>query len=388
MNPKGSSDWALCATIDPEQPEAVIPIDHDRFVIGRDPGLDLTLESQFVSARHVELSSRGGRLFVLDLSSRNGVLINEKRIRRCEVGLGDMIRVADVNFRVDRLTNVQGGANAVTRWVSSQFPKLFAEHSVTTVLDPIFDLEAEAIIGCQAVMQSRVSGLETVARMCAAARTQNRECDLARLCMRQYAEVARFMPDGSEVYLSTPLSQNLPVVLIPALRDWKDHFTGCRPIVEIHHAVHRTLSSLQNFQREIDELGIDFALASFGVADLEVVRKSNIKPTSVVLDRGLTAGISEKTDVEQRRLRTLMDLLSYHGITARVINVTSDADLDLCREMGVTLAQGPHLGQPRLLPSKLPRETYAFTLPPTERDESEVTARLSPSLGHSSDAMY
>jgi EAL domain-containing protein (putative c-di-GMP-specific phosphodiesterase class I) len=375
--------WALCATIDPAQPEAVIPIDRDTFVIGRKPGLDLTLESPFVSGRHLELSTVGGRLFALDLSSRNGVLINGQWINRSEVGIGDIIRIADINFCVDRLEKVQGGKKAVSRWVSSQFPRLFRDHAVTTLMEPVFDLDTQSVAGYQAVIQGRVSGLESMERMFAAARAGDRESDLAQLCLREYAAVARIVRSSSELYLSTPLSQNLPVVLIPALRDWRDQFSGCRPIIEIHHPALRTLHSLQDFQQEIQELGLDFALASFGIADLEVVRKSQIKPACVVLARHLTDGIAAKSPFDRRRLATLVDVLRFHEIRVRATGVACLEDQLVCRALGIVLAQGPHLGEPLQLPSKpLPETAVPFQLPdataPTGRATSAADHRKAP----------
>lgn len=363
MNHQNSA-WALCATLDPEQPEAVIPIACGTFVIGRKPGLDLTLESSFVSGKHAELNSVGERLFVVDLSSRNGVLVNGQRISRCEVGIGDVIRIADINFSVDRLENVQGGETAVSRWVSSQFPRLFRDHAATTLMAPVFDLDTQSVVGYQALIQGRVSGLESMERMFAAARAGDRESDLAQLCLRQYAAVSRIIADDSQLYLSTPLSQNLPVVLLPALRDWRDQFSGGRPIIEIHHPALRTLSSLQEFQREIHDLGLDFALASFGIADVEVVRKSHIKPACVVLARHLTDRIADKSPFDRRRLAMLVDVLRVHDIRVRAAGIASQEDQLVCRALGIELAQGPYLGEPLQLPSKpLPETAVPFQLP-------------------------
>lgn len=374
--------WALFATIAADQPEAVIPINHEKFVIGRDPGLDLTIPSQFVSSKHAELSTKGGRLFVLDLSSKNGVLVNGKRIGRCEVGVGDIIRVAEINFRVDHLDKGKAGSVAVTNWVASQFPKLFEDNAVSTLLDPVYDLQTRKIAGCQMVIQSQVSGLETMERMFAAARTREKETELAALCLKQYSSVTKLVTTDCDVYLSTPMWQNLPMILMPALRDWRGEFTRCRPIVEIHNAARRTLRSLQNFQHEIQELEFRFALASFGLSDLEVVRKSNITPACVVLDPALTMGIAARSDAERRQLTTLMDLLRFHGILARATSIVSQADEDVCREVGITQAQGPHLGTPVQLPlPAVPQSTTAFRLDPVEEpaaaDLNDVTAEFS-----------
>jgi serine phosphatase RsbU (regulator of sigma subunit) len=65
-------------------------------VIGRDPGVEISLPSQLVSRRHARILSRDGGFFIEDLGSRNGVLIGGARI----TGIApfndkDKIRIAD-----------------------------------------------------------------------------------------------------------------------------------------------------------------------------------------------------------------------------------------------------------------------------------------------------
>lgn len=63
-------------------------------VIGRQPGLEVTLDSGAISRRHARLTWEGDRVFVEDLKSSNGTFINEVRITgRTPLGPGDMLRI-------------------------------------------------------------------------------------------------------------------------------------------------------------------------------------------------------------------------------------------------------------------------------------------------------
>ena len=113
------SDWFLCGILQSDAECAVIRVDREPFVIGRRPGLSLTLESQFISGRHAELSTLGERLFVTDLGSRNGTLVNGQRVRRVQLGVGDLLAVGDVEFRVDHKPRDDGRPSAAGRRVIS-----------------------------------------------------------------------------------------------------------------------------------------------------------------------------------------------------------------------------------------------------------------------------
>jgi len=63
-------------------------------VIGRQPGLEVTLDSGAISRRHARLTWEGDRVFVEDLKSSNGTFINEVRITgRTPLGPGDTLRI-------------------------------------------------------------------------------------------------------------------------------------------------------------------------------------------------------------------------------------------------------------------------------------------------------
>ena len=58
------------------------------FSIGRSSGCDLTLNDQRASGRHAELLEKDGVLAVKDLGSKNGVLVDDRKVRQAGL-LGD-----------------------------------------------------------------------------------------------------------------------------------------------------------------------------------------------------------------------------------------------------------------------------------------------------------
>jgi serine phosphatase RsbU (regulator of sigma subunit) len=71
-------------------------------VIGRQPGLEVTLDSGAISRRHAKVTWEGERLFVEDLGSSNGTFINEMRIAgRTQIQPHDSLRIGTSIFRLE-----------------------------------------------------------------------------------------------------------------------------------------------------------------------------------------------------------------------------------------------------------------------------------------------
>jgi predicted component of type VI protein secretion system len=71
------------------------------FLIGRDPAYHLRPTSALVSNRHCALLARGGKVYVRDLGSTNGTILNGEKITgERELHTNDGLRVGPVDFDV------------------------------------------------------------------------------------------------------------------------------------------------------------------------------------------------------------------------------------------------------------------------------------------------
>lgn len=63
-------------------------------VIGRAPGCAIAITDDYVSAHHARVFERGGRVWVEDLRSTNGTLLNGHRLRRpVALRTGDRLKI-------------------------------------------------------------------------------------------------------------------------------------------------------------------------------------------------------------------------------------------------------------------------------------------------------
>jgi anti-anti-sigma factor len=89
-----------------------VPVDAPRFLIGRQPDCQLRLGSRMVSKLHAAIERRDGRVFLVDLGSTNGTILNGRALRgkEAEIHHGDRIQVGPV---ICTLTTVAHRAGAV-----------------------------------------------------------------------------------------------------------------------------------------------------------------------------------------------------------------------------------------------------------------------------------
>ncbi len=72
--------------------------------IGRAPGCAIVLFDDYISAHHARVFQRGGRLWVEDLRSTNGTLLNGHRLRRpAALRTGDRLKIGAIvlGFRAE-----------------------------------------------------------------------------------------------------------------------------------------------------------------------------------------------------------------------------------------------------------------------------------------------
>ena len=82
-----------------EVPAAFL-LQEERHVIGRDAtAADLTLQAPAVSRVHAEVVREGRRFIVRDLGSRNGVIVNGRKVQSSELEPLDEVRIGDAIFK-------------------------------------------------------------------------------------------------------------------------------------------------------------------------------------------------------------------------------------------------------------------------------------------------
>lgn len=89
----------------------LIPVTQEKFVIGRSDECQLRPKSDSISRRHCALVQKDERLLLIDLKSRNGTIVNEKKLDPAKAKVlkhGDKIQVGKLEFEVVIQTDIAG----------------------------------------------------------------------------------------------------------------------------------------------------------------------------------------------------------------------------------------------------------------------------------------
>ena len=70
--------------------------------VGRARRADFVVDAALVSRLHCRLEAGDEALEVVDLESTNGTFVNDKRIRKATVAVGDRLRVGRVELQIQR----------------------------------------------------------------------------------------------------------------------------------------------------------------------------------------------------------------------------------------------------------------------------------------------
>ena len=71
--------------------------------LGRGPTVDFIVDSPLVSRRHCQLSAVGQlHLEIIDLNSTNGTFVNDERVSKQEIKVGDQLRIGRLELTVTR----------------------------------------------------------------------------------------------------------------------------------------------------------------------------------------------------------------------------------------------------------------------------------------------
>ena len=85
-----------------------------RLTIGRAPECDISLADTKISRRHAEFDASGPMPRVTDLGSRNGILVNGRKVGAADLVPGDVVTVGDAQIRFEeRAIEVPEGHDVV-----------------------------------------------------------------------------------------------------------------------------------------------------------------------------------------------------------------------------------------------------------------------------------
>ncbi len=350
--------WFLIAEGNGHGPEK-IPITPP-FRIGRREGFDLCLTSQTVSGLHAEILEEDGQLWLHDLNSTNGTLVNRQRIRtKTPLHENDTVQFGSCVFSVSQetaggvgrhpmATMVDPSQVAIEETPEQKFDRLLSSGAVP-FFQPIYDISGSQPqqTGFEVLGRSRMYGLRTPDQMFAAALALEQEAKLSRVLRRRGVEAAAAdLPEDLMLFVNTHPAELACGDLEESLEEIRASFPN-RPIVlELPESILNSPDMFADLRSALLNLGIRLAIHDFGAGQIRLSELSEMAPDIVKFDGALIQGINKATSKRQRLVAAMAKMVKELGITPMAEYIELPGEHDTLRQLGIEYAQGFHYGRP------------------------------------------
>ncbi|MBN2296791.1 MAG: EAL domain-containing protein [Pirellulales bacterium] len=350
--------WLEHYPTDGGQPQQTI-LDDFPFVIGRSEDSDLTIESNRVSRRHVEILHDDDGYRIRDLGSTNGTILNGQRIEEARLSDGDLFVVADLELTffagraaapsdmvtqaIDFLASHDTDSRAVRELVREvrRLDEVLAHRAISVCYQPIVELatkEVFAHILCESeytrdngTCGTGQSMLETDCRLSARYR---------RLKRMLAVEQAVQLPNHTFVFLKLDEVEIGDKTLGKSLEKLSQTLPDTMSLVAV--IPQRSVSDATYFRRLFARLraaGIQLAYDGVAGEPPTVINQLQMRPDYLIMAKSLAQDIQQSSR-RQRQLEIILQSSDDCGCEVIATALKRQEDAEFCCRAGCRYGQG------------------------------------------------
>ena len=323
------------------------------FKIGRHPDNQLTLNNPSVSGHHAEFVLVESEVFVRDLDSTNGTLLNGRPLTTL-TGLrdGDILHFGSAMFTLQR-THQQVTTDTITTDSADdalahvQFDKLIGNPAVRPFFQPIVRLADQRPIAFEALSRSQLIGLETPAKMFRVAVQRTAAAELSAVCRSVALHAARSLDPSMVYYLNTHPIELKDEALFDSLRKLREANPTVPVMLEVHESGVTSPDYLRKLRAVLTELNMQLAYDDFGAGQARLMELVEVPPEVLKFDIKMIRGLPSATAQQRNAIGSLVGIVRDLGVVALAEGVETADEAAACHELGFELAQGYFFGRPK-----------------------------------------
>jgi EAL domain-containing protein (putative c-di-GMP-specific phosphodiesterase class I)/GGDEF domain-containing protein len=292
-----------------------------------------------------------------------GKTLNPDQLRRFRYFLGGSVMKSDPSVRVERLvyrtidealSEAASEKEKVLRSRARQLKAIIDRRRISTVYQPIIDLETRAVMGYEALSRGPRGELETPDALFQIAYQTELVWKLERVCREKAVRRLSRLKPGQLMFINIePACIFDPKLAEP---DFIRRFAN-RLVFEItERAAITDFSTFRQGVQLLKRSGFKVALDDVGSAYAGLRVVSEIHPDLVKLDMQLTRG-ADNDQVKRQLIAAVAKFCADMGVPLIVEGIETQEELHAVRALGIHLAQGFLFGPPVKLPG---REQLAF----------------------------
>lgn len=315
------------------------------FTVGRHPSSNLCLSDGTVSGRHAEIMTINRDLFLRDLNSTNGTLLNGRKLQNL-TGLrsGDVLHFGSVMYTLQSSAD-ECMSSTVTADVSAealaqvQFEKLLRRPALRPYFQPVIRLSDNARVGFEVLTRSYLLGLETPDKMFRVAATRNVEAQLSQICRTEGLRIGESL-GNTHFYLNThPIELN-GTELFASLHVLRDDFPEAQIVLEVHEGAVASSDVLQNVRQVTRDLNMGLAYDDFGAGHSRLKELFEVPPDVLKFDVKFIHGLPFSSQQHRATIQSLIRIVRDLNVVPLAEGVETPDEAAVCQELGFELAQG------------------------------------------------
>jgi EAL domain-containing protein (putative c-di-GMP-specific phosphodiesterase class I) len=359
MIPEERIRWCLEAVSDSHE-EWMITISPVPFIIGRDDDCNLKLVDKWISRRHSEIRAGGDHLWIRDLGSTNGTIVNQKVIEQAELlDQGDIISIGKFKFRVKRGDHLPNEAvetctmdfSEQSHQLSSLEPllqELLRERSVLPHYQPIIRFSDLKVVGYEILgrlaneeFQSNISDLFEMAEWIGYA------SKLSLLFREVGVEIGKNLPGEPILFVNTCPSEISDITsLLISLKNLHEIAPLNKIVLEINEKAATGTENMVRLRTALHGLNMGLAYDDFGAGQTRLVELAKVPPDFLKFDMSLIRHIHLAPKRLQQMVSTFVNAAQDLGIATLAEGIECTDEARTCRQLGFDYVQGFFYGKP------------------------------------------
>ncbi|MBL8348011.1 MAG: EAL domain-containing protein [Rubrivivax sp.] len=334
------------------------------FRVGRDATNELALAAPGMSRQHAVLvATEDGRLRLTDLGSTNGTYVNRVRLAAARVlEENDVIHFGNAEFRLgllgdsgvtttggERTMIAPAGAALSGHFVphERQMLELLAGTGLGGAVQPIVRAKGGERFALELLGRSSHPDLPaSPVHLFALAARLGREAELSG-AFREHGvrTVARLAP-GTTLFVNTHPQETFDPAFLEALKRLPQQGLNVDLVIEVHETAVMEVDRMRELAAQLADLKVRFAYDDFGAGQARLNELAEVPAHFVKFDFGLVHGLNEASQAKQKLVSDLVRMVKELGSMALAEGVETEAEAEICRQMGFDLLQGYLTGRP------------------------------------------
>ena len=328
------------------------------FTVGRRPGSGMCLADPTVSGQHAELRVEGADLFVTDVGSTNGTLVNGVPVSASQrLNDGDIVHFGQKVFSVERKvlnawssSDVRNKTHATTvpedAVLYERFDQLLNQPDIDPYFQPIVAYKDGATVGYEVLVRSRVKGLEFPDSIFRIAALRMAEARLSEVCRSEGLLSGIQLDPNGTYFLNTHASELETPRLLESLQELRRDYPNMSVVLEIHESAITSVEYLTELSAVLKDLNFGLAYDDFGSGQARLVELFEVPPRYLKFDMSIIRGLQTASAPHLASVRALINMVHDLDVIALAEGVETPTESSICEDLGFDMAQGYLFGRP------------------------------------------